>query len=565
MENSEQNDVAQTAANEAAEAQQQNTAAQAPLPTFEAINGDAQVVTPEVIAERAKKSGAAPLRDAVNANRRRREGDRAPKAGASAENAEAGEQGEKGKRGDRRPRRERSERPERTLSVPKRPVTSAKLENRREGLSSELADEFEALLAGQEVETLMTTSADVVAGADAIEEGTKVSCRIEKISKDSVFVNVGTAQLGLIPLKQFPEEMVLTIGQTFDAVVTKFNNDEGYYEVSLPLAAAEVGDWLSLTKGAIVEAYVKAAIKGGLEVEVGKLRGFMPAGQIATFYVENAEQCVGERWKCVVTEVNPERRNLIVSRRALMELERKELRDKTLAELEVGGTREGTVRKVIEVGAFVDLGGVDGFIHISQMGWGRVNKASDVVKEGDKVTVTILKIQLDEKNPRNDRISLSLRDAAKDPWKLIDSEYKVGDIVRGKVARIAEFGAFVELPIGVEGLVHISEIAYARVDKVETVLNVGDLVDVKILAIDVQKRKVSLSIKQTQEDPRIKERAEKQAQADAEAAAAEAEAKKKEEAELEATRERIRKLTPKKPLKGGLGRNDDADKFGLHF
>ncbi len=555
MENSEQNDVAQTAANDAAQQQ-----SQAPLTTYETINADAPVVTADVIAERAKKSEAAgPLRGALEASRRRNGGK------PRRENAEGGEQSEKQEgKGEKRERRPRREREERKILVPKRPSTSAVLPSRRAGLG-DIADEFEALLAGQELDSLMTTSVDAAGSAEAIEDGTKVTCRIEKISKDSVFVDIGATQLGLIPLKQFPEEMVLEAGQTFEAVVNKYNNEDGYYEVSLPLAAAEVGDWLSITKGAIVEAVVKATNKGGLEVEVGKLRGFMPSGQIAPFFVENPEQFVGERWKCVVTEVNPERRNLIVSRRALMELERKELRDKTLAELVVGDVREGTVRKVIEIGAFVDLGGVDGFIHVSQMGWGRVNNASDVVKEGDKVSVTILKVEPNDQNPRKDRISLSLRDAAKDPWKLIDSECKVGDIVRGKVTRILDFGAFVELPVGVEGLVHISEIAYIRVDKVESVLNVGDIVDVKILAIDMAKRKVSLSIKQTQEDPRIKERAEKQAQADAEAAAAEAEAKKKEEEELAAVRERIRKLTPKKPLKGGTNRNDDSDLFGLHF
>lgn len=563
MENSEQNKVVQNVADTA---QQQPVDTQAPLPTYNAINAEAQVVTAEAIAERAKKA-AAPLSGALAENRRRNENGARRRPNANQEQAEnAGDaEAKKDEKGERKPRRERRERETRKIVAPKRPTTSAIIPNRRESLSGDLADEFAALIEGQELESMMTTSVDSAGSAEAIEDGTKITCRIEKLSKDSVFVNVGATQLGLIPLKQFPDEMVLTEGQTFEAIVVKYNSEDGYYEVSLPLAAAEVGDWLSLTKGAIVEATVKAANKGGLEVEVGKLRGFMPSGQIAPFFVENPEQFVGERWKCVVTEVNPERRNLVVSRRKLMELERQELREKVLAELVVGETREGTVRNIIDAGAFVDLGGVDGFIPVSQMGWGRVNKPSDVVSVGDKVVVTILKVEPNDQNPRKDRISLSLRDAAKDPWKLIDSECAAGDVVRGKVTRITDFGAFVSLPVGVEGLVHISEIAYTRVDKVEAVLNEGDVVDVKILNIDLPKRKVSLSIKQTMEDPRIKERAEKEAKIAAETAAAEAEAKKKDEEELAAMKERIRKLTPKKPLKGGTNRKDDSDLFGLHF
>ncbi|MBP5621294.1 MAG: S1 RNA-binding domain-containing protein, partial [Thermoguttaceae bacterium] len=524
------------------------TQAPAPLPTYESMNGDAPVVTGDVIEERLKK--AAPLGAVQEANRRKREN---AKPGAD-ENAEAKE---------RRPRekRERPERGERKISAPKRPVTSAVLPNRREGLG-ELEDEFAALCEGQELDSLIASSVEANVGGEMIEDGTKVECRVETIAKDSVFVNVGSTELGLIPLKQFPEDMVLSVGQKFEGIVNKFNSEDGYYEVSLPLAAAEVGDWMSLSKGAVVEARVTGVNKGGLEVEVGRLRGFLPAGQvqIVSFDLANAEQFVGEVWKCVVTEVNPERRNLVVSRRKLIEMERAELREKTIAELEVGQTREGTVRKLIDVGAFVDLGGVDGFIHISQMGWGRVNKPEDVVKVGDKVKVTILKIDLE----RN-RISLSLRDSAADPWVTVESEYKVGDVVCGKVTKLMEFGAFVELPNGLEGLVHISEIAYQRVNKVSDALTVGDVLDVKILYVDAGKKKISLSIKKTQEDPRVKEREEAQAKADAEAAQAENEAKRKEEAALAEVREKIEKLQSKKPLKGGLGRQDDSDKFGLHF
>jgi ribosomal protein S1 len=535
---------AQTApAEEQAPAEEAQTPS--PLPTYESINVDAPVVTADVIEERLKK--AAPLSSFQNASRRKRERPRA-------------EGDEKGEKTERRPREER-ERVEREITAAPKPGTSAILPNRREGLG-DLEDEFAALCAGHELESMMTASVDAKVSAAMIEDGTKVTCKVDTITKDSVFVNLGATELGLVPLKQFPDDMELSEGQEFDAVVTKFNSAEGYYEVSLPLAAAEIGDWFSITKDAIVEARVTGVNKGGLEVEVGRLRGFLPAGQVqlADFDLDGANQFIGEVWKCIVTEVNPERRNLVVSRRKLLQMERAELREQTLAELEVGQTREGVVRKLIDVGAFVDLGGVDGFIHVSQMGWGRVNKPGDVVKVGDKVKVTLLKIDNERK-----RISLSLRDAAADPWYTVESEYNVGDIIRGTVTKLMDFGAFVQLPNGLEGLVHISEIAYQRINKVSDALTAGDVVDVKVLSVEPGKKRISLSIKKTQDDPRVKEREEAQAKADAEATQAEIEARKREEAEDAERRERIAKLQPKKPLKGGLGRTDDSDKFGLRL
>lgn len=520
---------------------------QTPLPTYDALNANAPVVTSEVIEERLRSasaksdSGAAPLANRRDESRRRRE------------NEEKG--GEKDGRAPRRERRERSERPK---AVVRGPVTHVAVPNRRERLSDDLEDEFNAIVEGQAVDSLMSNVSDA-ATRDRIEEGTKVSAKVVSIRGDSVFVDVGAREYGIIPLKQFPEDLELQTGQTFDAVVTKFNDDDGVYEVSLPLAAAEVGDWLSLTRGAIVEAVVTGANSGGLECAVGRLRGFMPFSQIAPFRVDNPEQFVGERWKAVVTEINPERRNLVVSRRVLMEKEREEQREKTLAELAEGQSREGLVRKVIDAGAFVDLGGVDGFIPVSMMSWGRVKSPRDVVKEGDRVVVTVVKIDLE-----HNRISLSLKDAALDPWRTIDSTFQVGDVVRGCVTRVVSFGAFVEIAPGLEGLVHISEIAYQRVNEVSDVLKVGDYVDVKVLAIDMEKRKISLSIKKTREDPREKARRDALAQADADAAVAAAEEKRRDEEALAASRERIRKLQTKKPLKGGLNRGGDNG-LGLHF
>ena len=187
-----------------------------------------------------------------------------------------------------------------------------------------------------------------------------------------------------------------------------------------------------------------------------------------------------------------------------MEQEREGAR-KTMSELAEGQSCEGLVRKIIDAGVFVDLGGVDGFIPISQLGWGRVKHPSDVVKEGERIVVTVTKIDQEK-----DRITLSFRDAALDPWNSVESNVKVGDILRGTVVSIMSFGAFVDVGNNLEGLVHISEIAYQRVNSVEDVLNVGDVVNVLVLGVDLERRRISLSIKQTMENPRIKAKREEQ-------------------------------------------------------
>ncbi len=543
MQNNEQNLNAEQAAPavESVQQVQQTADAPSPLATYEAMNADAPVVDASVVEERVKRAAAerksSPLGAIRDENKRRRDG----------ENRD----GQEGKDGKKEGRRERRERP---TVAPRGPLSSVPTPNRRARLSDDLEDEFNALLSGESLDSLMKNDKANVGDA-TLEEGTKVRCRVEAVQRDSVFVDVGGREHGLLPLKQFPEDAPPTVGQEFDAVVSRFNAEDGVYEVSLPLAAAEVGDWLSLTVGAIVEARVTGANKGGLECEVGRLRAFMPSGQIDRFFVQNAEQYVGERWKCVVTEVNPERRNLVVSRRVLIEREREELREKTISELAVGQAREGLVRNIIPVGAFVDLGGVDGFLPVSEMSWGRVSDPNEVVKIGERINVIVTKIDLE----RN-RISLSYKDAGSDPWKKIDETFVEGDKVRGRVTNLMAFGAFVELAPGVEGLVHISEICYKRIAQVSDALQIGDFVDVQILSIDREKRKISLSIKRLGPDPRE----EAKRRRDAENAAAEAAAEAEAEAEAAAVRERIKKNRPKFPLKGG--RSDAADNpFGLHF
>ena len=203
----------------------------------------------------------------------------------------------------------------------------------------------------------------------------------------------------------------------------------------------------------VVEARVTKSIKGGLEVDVDGMRGFLPVSQLELSYVADPESYVNQRFQVVVTEANAREKNLVVSRRELLEQQRAEMREKTWAELEEGQIRKGTVRSIKDFGAFVDLGGVDGLIHVSDLSWTRGTKVEDVVKIGDEVEVKVLKIDREK-----DRVGLGLKQLAPSPWDTVEHEYSRGQYVHGKVVKLMEFGAFVELEPGIEGLIHISEL-----------------------------------------------------------------------------------------------------------
>jgi small subunit ribosomal protein S1 len=230
--------------------------------------------------------------------------------------------------------------------------------------------------------------------------------------------------------------------------------------------------------------------KGGLEVTVGSLRGFLPASQVDLGFVSNLETYVGQKLGVQVTEVNPKKRKLIVSRRAVLELERKDLEAELWTKLAVGQTRSGKVKTIKDYGAFVDIGGVDGFLHIGEISHSRIRHPSDVLKEGQDVEVQILKLE-----PEKKKISLGMRQLIQDPWKTVTSNYPADSTVTGKVTRVADFGAFVELELGVEGLVHVSEIAHQRVNRVADVLKEGQEVQAKVLEVDPDRKRIGLSLK----------------------------------------------------------------------
>ncbi|MDR0608695.1 MAG: S1 RNA-binding domain-containing protein [Planctomycetaceae bacterium] len=428
-------------------------------------------------------------------------------------------------------------------------------------MSDDLENEFNAAFSGESLgESLdvLIRKSEAVADQEILEPETKLKAKVISLHGDSVFLDLGAREQGVVSLKMFPPDAEPQPGQSLDVTVIRFMQDEGLYDVSIPLAAADVRDWSQIHEGMVVEAKITKSNSGGLECEVNRLRGFIPVSQIELFRVEDIEQYIGQKLTCLVEEVDPERRNLVLSRRALLNQEREEKQKTLFAELEVGQIREGLVRKIIDSGAFVDLGGVDGFIPIGALAWGRIHHPSDVLTEGTRVKVRISKI-----DETTRRISLIYRDDASNPWSNIAERFQEKTLARGKVTKTMDFGAFVELMPGVEGLVHISELSAKRVGNVREVVKEGEWVDVYILSIDSETKRISLSIKQavsiTPEPEIVSETTDGNKNATENAGVTET----KDSSAVQST---LKIKNPHKgPLKGGTGQATGGETFGLKW
>jgi small subunit ribosomal protein S1 len=390
--------------------------------------------------------------------------------------------------GDRGPRRERGPRDrDRTESQVKLDDLTGHGPNLRE-LDAALQDELDAALAGFDQQALVTKEEPKTAG------GAKKG-RVIAIHGEDIFVDVpGGRSQGMLSLDQF-DGIPPAIGTEIDVDIDHYDAANGLL-ILMRRGAVQHVDWNSVTEGMVVEARVMETNKGGLAVEVNGIRGFMPISQIDLYRVEQPEQFVNQKLRCVVTEVKPDERNLVVSRRALLERDRDEQREKFWAGLEVGQTRNGMVRSILPFGAFVDLGGADGLIPIGELSWTRVNDPNEVVKIGQKVDVKVMKLDRETR-----KIGLSLRQLTKSPWDDLEQRFYPGQVVTRKITRLMEFGAFVELEPGIEGLVHVSEISPQRIRKPSAVVQEGQEVNVKVLNIDKENRRIALSIKQAQAAP----------------------------------------------------------------
>jgi small subunit ribosomal protein S1 len=406
-------------------------------------------------------------------------------------------------------------------------------------LSPELEKELADALGDTSLEEIVKGEAAAAAGKPLEVRG-QVRGRIVSIHNDDVFVDLGQRNQGVLSLRQFPEGTPPVVGAELEVVVGSLNADDGLHQCSLPGGPVVVEDWSQLTEGTIVEVTITGHNKGGLECEVHKIRGFIPAGQISLYRVEDFSQFVGQKFNCVVNEANPRRKNLILSRRAVLEREKAEAKEKLMASLAPGQVYDGVVRKVMDFGAFVDLGGVDGLVHVSRMSWQRVRDPRDILKEGESVRVQVEKIDAETR-----KISLSMREFTPNPWADVERKYATKSVVHGPVTKIMDFGAFVELEPGVEGLVHISELAHHRVFRVGDIVKEGQEIDAEVLSVDPENKRISLSIK---------------------ALLAKAPPAQKEEQPPE---EETPQPPPEKPkqklkLKGGLGRSTGKG-FGLKW
>jgi small subunit ribosomal protein S1 len=399
---------------------------------------------------------------------------------------------------------------------------------RRGGLSDldmDLDSEVAAAFGGLTEKELYGEPAKGGRAATPPDQGRKKG-RVLRIHGPDVFIDVpGGRSGGVLPMTQFPDGPP-AIGSEVEVHIEGYDHANGLLILSR-MGAAVQADWSSVAAGMIVEARVTATNKGGLSVDVNGIRGFMPISQIDLYRVEDVEQFVNQRLRCLVTEVIPEERNLVVSRRALLEKEREENREKLWQELAEGQVRTGIVRSVRDFGAFVDLGGVDGLLHVSEMSWTRVQDAASVVQPGQSIKTVVLKL-----DPERRKISLGLKQLMPSPWDTVQDRYAINSVVKGKVTRTMDFGAFVELEPGIEGLVHISELSPQRVRRVTDVVQPGQELQVMVLRIDQAQRKISLSLKAA-----LPKQAEEPAEEEAE----------EEEMEVKPPRPRTT------PLRGGLG------------
>ncbi len=374
--------------------------------------------------------------------------------------------------------------------------------------------------------------------ASELAQGTKLTGTVQTIHGDNVFLDFGLRTTGVVSLRQFPPAKPPQAGDKVDVVVDRVDEKDGLALCNLPRGRSKVsGDWDAISVGQIVDCFVEKTNKGGLEVKVGSLRGFMPASQVEMGYVATLDSYVGQKFRAAVTEVKPARRRLILSRRAIIAEEREAAEKEAMENLGPGQTLPGRVKTIKDYGAFIDLGGVDGFLHIGQMSWVRINHPSEILKEGQQVEVQVLSVDKDTK-----KISLGMRQLSANPWQLAADKYAKGTNVTGKVTRVEPFGAFIELEPGVEGLVHISELDHKRIKRVTEVLDVGQMVEVQCLEVDPGRKRISLSVKALKSKP-------------------EAPAKPQDE-DLAPGKGEVYQRKTKGPLKGGMGGANMGGLFG---
>lgn len=355
--------------------------------------------------------------------------------------------------------------------------------------------EVEAALAGLSEDELYgdhkTSSAQEPSAVKGSRTGTIISIDPKN---DAVFVDFGGKSQGVVPFRQFEEEP--KVGAVMEFFVDRYDAEEGLLMLNRKGSVASNVSWENLEVGQVVEGLVTGVNKGGLELTVKGMRAFMPAGQVDLFFNKDISVFLNQKMLAEVTQFESSSRNLVLSRRNVLEREREELKQKTLGEIAEGQVRRGTIRSVMDYGAFVDLGGIDGLVHVSEITHRRGIKPSEFVKVGDVVDVKIIRIDRE-----TGKLSLSLKQMMADPWIGAEGKYAVGAQVTGRVSKVENFGAFVEVEEGVEGLLPASEISWQRVRHPSDVVKEGDTLRLVVINLDTAAKKISFSLKQAGPNP----------------------------------------------------------------
>jgi small subunit ribosomal protein S1 len=357
-------------------------------------------------------------------------------------------------------------------------------------------DDLDAEQQSSEFAALYTESLKDRPERDKIIEGTVV-----RIDQETVLVDIGLKSEGFVPIADFRDtsgELTVKIGDLIRVLMTREDGKKGYILSKRKADALDAWDKIgsAAKEGGILEGTITARVNGGYSVDIG-VQSFLPASQVDIRPSSDADSYIGLKGRFKIIKINQKRDNIVLSRRALLEEERQSSRDNTLASLEEGQIVEGLIKNVTEYGAFIDLGGVDGLLHVSDLSWGRVGKPADLLKPGQPIRAKVLKF-----DRAKGKISLGVKQTLPDPWLDVPSRYPIESRMKGKVVSLMEYGAFVELEPGVEGLVHVSEMSWTkRVRRASDILKVGEDVEAVVLAIDMGNRKISLGLKQITENP----------------------------------------------------------------
>ena len=334
-----------------------------------------------------------------------------------------------------------------------------------------------------------------------IEVGTIIKGTISEIKGNEVLVNIGYKSDGIVPASEFEDISAVKVGDEIDVFVVALENDRGDVVQLSKSRADEKLRWDAVlakyTEGGIVHGTISSKVRGGLIVKVDGVEAFLPGSQIDVTPIHDPDPFIGQDFDFKIIKISNERRNIIVSRRELIEEQMADKKRELLSTIEKGQHRIGRVKNITDFGAFVDLDGLDGLLHITDMSWGRIKHPSEMLKVGQELDVIILDVDMER-----ERVSLGLKQATPNPWTDIESKYPVNSRLRGKVVNLVPYGAFVEIEPGIEGLVHVSEFSWTkRIARASDVLSVGDEVDVVVLSIDSENQKIALGIRQTEENP----------------------------------------------------------------